>query len=103
MKPKKATTVRIRPFEGDEETARIISERTGLSMIDVMSLALQAGLNAIKNDDYRLELPIQLKKVPVSERKDRPREAESEVGGSVAFSSETPTTYKTAGRNKPKS
>ena len=56
-------TVRIRPFSGDEKIAEIISQRTGLSVIDVMSLALQAGLKAIEEDDYRMDLPIRFKVV----------------------------------------
>jgi len=102
MKPRKAKTVRIRPFEGDEQIAKMIAERTGLAMIDVMSFALQAGLRAIKENNYRFELPLEMKVVPFPERKDRPREAENPTGSSssLAFPSETPPPYRTKGRGK---
>jgi hypothetical protein len=109
MKPKKATAVRIRPLKGDTEIAKTIAERTGLALIDVMTLALQAGLKAIEDNNYRFEVPIQLKVVPSSERKDyapKPEHphtpgSQETAGGSLAFSSETTPPYRT-GRNKPK-
>lgn len=99
MKPKKATTVRIRPFEGDVKIAQMIAERTGLALIDVMSIALQAGLKAIADDNYRLDLPLKVKVVPREEHgpthpPDNP---------SLAFSSEATPPYRTTGRHKPKS
>jgi hypothetical protein len=105
MKPRKARTIRIRPFEGDEKIAKMIAERTGLAVIDVMSLALQAGLKAIAENNYRFELPIELRVVPSAERQDAlkasaPPDNPSE---SIAFSSETTPPYRTTGRNRPKS
>ena len=58
MKPKKGAVEKVRPFAGDIEIAREIAEKTGLARIDVMSLALSAGLKAIRANHYRMPLPL---------------------------------------------
>lgn len=101
MKPKKAKPTRIRPYEGDMEIAQMISEKTGLEIIDVMSLALSAGLKAIRDNHYRVKLPLKLKIDESTEVEVSSPPAVQTAGGTMAFSSEGQSpTYKAKVRGK---
>lgn len=43
------------------EIARKISEETQLDLVDVLSLALRGGLQAIKDNGFEMPLPLRLK------------------------------------------
>ena len=65
MPAKKSEVQKVRPYEGDMEIARRIVEETGLELIQVLSLAMSAGLKAIQSNDYRMTLPLALEVVEV--------------------------------------
>src|SRR4051794_35405948 len=58
MRRKKDKPEKIRPFEGDKEIAQKIADETGLDVVDVLSLALSAGLKAIEENDFKMPLPL---------------------------------------------
>jgi hypothetical protein len=64
MKPKKGPVVKIRPYAGDREIAAKISSLRGIDVITVMSLALSAGLRAIKANNYNLPAPLTMTVMP---------------------------------------
>lgn len=61
MRPKKSKAVRIRPRPGDLERAERIAEATGLGVTDIMCFAMSAALKALKEDNCRMELPLEMR------------------------------------------
>lgn len=60
-KNKKGMPRKIRLFQSDEPDIKKISEKTGLSEVDILSLACAAGIQAIKENDYKINLPLKFK------------------------------------------
>lgn len=60
-KNKKGLPRKIRLLESDGPDIKKIAEATGLSEVDIVSLAVSAGIKAIKENDYKLNLPLQFK------------------------------------------
>lgn len=79
MKPKKGEVTQIRPFEGDIEIAREISRLTGIEVITILSIAMGAGLRAIKANNWSMPCPLSMKVVP--------HEITGEPGSPVVFPS----------------
>lgn len=52
---------KIRLYEADEPDIKRIAEKTGLSEVDILSLACSAGVQAIKENDYKINLPLKFK------------------------------------------
>lgn len=60
-KNKKGMPRKIRLLEADEPEIKKISSATGLSEVDILTLACSAGIKAIKDNDYKMNLPLQFK------------------------------------------
>lgn len=52
---------KIRLLESDEPEIKRIAAATGLSEVDILTLACSAGIKAIKENDYKMNLPLQFK------------------------------------------
>jgi len=61
IKNKKGMPRKIRLLESDEPDIKKIADATGLSEVDIVSLAVSAGIKAIKANDYKMNLPLQFK------------------------------------------
>ncbi len=61
IKIKKGIPRKIRLLESDEPDIKKIAEVTKLSEVDIVSLAVSAGIRAIKENDYKMNLPLQFK------------------------------------------
>jgi hypothetical protein len=73
MKRKKGEVTKLRPFEGDLEIAKKLSSDTGIPVSTILSLALAAGLRAIKANNWSMPTPLSMKVVP-AQFTDRPGE-----------------------------
>ena len=96
MKPKKAKPTRIRPFAGDKEIAEKISDNTGLDVIVVMSFAMHAGLKALEENNYRMDMPFKFNLIPTPKSKEPPAKAgqmREPPGESLAFAAEAAPKY----------
>jgi hypothetical protein len=73
MKAKKGSTRYFRPYDNSLELAQKICEATGLEQQTLFSMVMQAGLEAIAENNFLVSLPIKFTYVqPMADGKSRP-------------------------------